>query len=145
MNHNNDQQEFIYTYSAKDRDEIDRIRQKYRTDEVDDKLARLHALDASVHNRATVVAIALGVIGSLIMGTGMSAVMVEEFGNYLGLGALTVPLGIAVGVLGIVIALLAYPAYRAVSARRKQKITPEILKLADELEARTTKNKAESE
>lgn len=143
MNQNNDNKEFIYTYSAKDNAEIERIRQKYRTDKQDSLHQRIYRLDASVQSYASTVAIVIGVIGALIMGMGMSAVMVEEFGNYLGLGIYSVPVGIAVGLVGMAIAALAYPAYRAVYKHRKNKITPLILQLADELEAK--QNKAESD
>ena len=133
MNQNNDQQEFIYTYSAKDQSEIDRIRQKYETNPTDVKLQRLHDLDASVHNCATAASIAVGTIGSLIMGFGMSTVM-TNLGEALGLGAFAVPVGIAIGVVGLVIAVCAYPLYRVISEHRKKKVAPEILALIEELE-----------
>ena len=133
MNQNNDQQEFIYTYSAKDQSEIDRIRQKYTTNPKADKLKRLHDLDASVHSRASAASIAVGTVGALIMGVGMSMVM-TEFGQFFGLGAYTSPVGIAIGVVGLAIAICAYPLYRTVSERRRKKIAPEILSLLDELD-----------
>lgn len=140
MNQNNDQQQFIYTYSAKDKDEIDRIRQKYTTNPKESQLKRLHDLDASVHNRASAFAIALGTVGALIMGFGMSTVM-TEFGQILGLGAMTTPVGIVVGVMGLAVAICAYPVYRSVSERRKKKIAPEILSLVEELEKEEAENK----
>jgi len=133
VNQNNDQQEFIYTYSAKDQSEIDRIRQKYTTNPKDDKIKRLHDLDASVHSRASAASIAVGTVGALIMGAGMSIVM-TEFGQFFGLGAYTSPVGIAIGVVGLAIAICAYPLYRTVSERRRKKIAPEILSLLDELD-----------
>ena len=133
MNQNNDQQEFIYTYSAKDQSEIDRIRQKYTTNPKDDKIKRLHDLDASVHSRASAASIAVGTVGALIMGAGMSMVM-TEFGQFFGLGAFTAPIGIAIGVVGLAIAICAYPLYRTVSERRRKKIAPEILSLLEELD-----------
>ena len=138
MNQNNDQQEFIYTYSAKDQSEIDRIRQKYMTNPKDDKLKRLRDLDAGVHSRASAASIAVGTIGALIMGVGMSMVM-TEFGQFLGLGAYTSPVGIAIGVVGLAIAICAYPLYRAVSEHRRKKIAPEILSLLDELDRENEK------
>ena len=138
MNQNNDQQEFIYTYSAKDQSEIDRIRQKYMTNPKDDKLKRLHDLDAGVHSRASAASIAVGMIGALIMGVGMSTVM-TELGQILGLGAFTAPVGIAVGIVGLAIAICAYPLYRAISEHRRKKITPEILSLLDELDRENEK------
>ena len=133
MNQNNDQQEFIYTYSAKDKDEIDRIRQKYQVAPQDSKLQRLHDLDSSVHSRGSACAIAVGTLGALIMGAGMSIVM-TEFGQSIGLGAYAPVVGIAIGIIGLTLAICAYPIYRAVCERRKKKIAPEILSLIEELE-----------
>ncbi len=138
MNQNHDQQEFIYTYSAKDQREIDRIRQKYTVNPKDAKLQRLHDLDVSVQSYASAASIAVGVIGSLVMGAGLSVVM-TEFGQILGLGIYAAPLGIAIGVVGIAIATCAYPVYRAVSERRRKKIAPEILTLLDELDRENEK------
>ena len=138
MNQNNDQQEFIYTYNAKDQCEIDRIREKYTVNPRDTKLQRLHDLDASVHSSASAAAIATGTVGALIMGMGMSVVM-TEFGQMLGLGIYTAPLGIAVGVMGLAIAICAYPVYRAVSEKRKKQIAPRILALLDELDRENEK------
>jgi hypothetical protein len=42
-------------------------------------------------------------------------------------------LGIAVGVVGIVLVALAYPLYNRVLKKQREKIAPEILRLSDEL------------
>ena len=42
-------------------------------------------------------------------------------------------LGIFAGVAGMVLAALAYPAYNRVLKKQREKIAPEILRLADEL------------
>ena len=133
MNQNNDQQEFIYTYSAKDQSEIDRIRQKYETNPVDEKLQRLHNLDASVHNSATAASIAVGTIGSLIMGFGMSMCM-TDMGRILGDHRdLAMTVGILIGLVGGALAGLAYPLYSLILRRERKRIAPEILRLTDEL------------
>ncbi len=139
MNRNNDQQEFIYTYSAKDKEEIDRIRQKYTIDAHEDKLRQLHDLDASVQNRASAASIAVGVVGSLIMGLGMSVVM-TEIGQIMGLGLYATPVGIIIGIAGLAAAICAYPIYRTVSERRKKQIAPKILALLDELDREKKKS-----
>lgn len=131
MNQNNDQQKFIYTYSAKENAEIESIRKKYQTPEADSKLQQLHALDASVYRCANAAAIAVGVVGSLLMGVGMSMVM-TPFGDLLGI--YEYPLGIATGLVGLAIAVCAYPLYRAVYEHRKNKVAPRILQLLDELD-----------
>jgi len=131
VNQNNDQQKFIYTYSAKENAEIESIRKKYQTPEADSKLHQLHTLDASVYSCANAAAIAVGVVGSLLMGLGMSMVM-TPFGDLLGI--YEYPLGIAAGLVGLAIAVCAYPLYRAVYEHRKNKVAPRILQLLDELD-----------
>ena len=51
MENNNENNGFQYTYSAKEQTELKRIRDKYTAPtEVEDKMARLRRLDASVTN-----------------------------------------------------------------------------------------------
>lgn len=117
---------FSYTYSAYEQEEIKRIREKYIEKEKSvSKLDIIKKLDKSVTDTATIVAILLGVLGSLVLGTGMSMVMV--WGSNL-----FVP-GIFVGVLGIAMIAAAYPVFNIVVSCKRKKIAPEILRLTDEL------------
>ena len=95
---------------------------------------RLRRIDASVTRRAVVSSLTLGIVGSLILDTGMSLVM-TDLGNAVGMnnGILVTVLGISVGVLGGILASLAYPVYILVIKARRNKIAPEILRLTDEL------------
>lgn len=120
---------FKMTYSARQREEIDQIRQKYVPQEPD-KMAQLRALDGSATRKATTAALIVGVVGALLLGTGMSLAM-TDIGAPLGAAAL--PLGIAVGVVGIAILSLAYPLYRRTLQKARTRIAPEILRLTDEL------------
>ena len=43
------------------------------------------------------------------------------------------PIGIIIGLLGGVIASLAYPIYVSIEKRQRKKLAPEILRLTDEL------------
>ncbi len=123
---------FQYTYSAKEQEELKRIRQKYEVQEVD-KMEQLRRLDASVTKKASVSALVLGVIGALIMGTGMSLTM-TNFGQILGLEHnISMIVGILVGICGIVMVSLAYPVYNWVLDVEREKVAPEILRLTDEL------------
>jgi hypothetical protein len=96
-------------------------------------MARLRRLDASVTNTAQAVALVFGVIGTLTLGFGMSLCM-TEIGETLRItsGAAMV-MGIAAGVLGGVMASLAYPVYNVIVKAKRKKLAPEILRLADEL------------
>ena len=123
---------FNYTYSAKEQEEIKRIRKKYAAPvEEEDKMAQLRRLDASVYSKATTASLVVGIIGALIMGIGMSLVM-TEIGAALGT-MLSMIIGICVGIIGIVLVSLAYPVYNRTLKKEREKIAPEILRLTDEL------------
>ena len=134
MENNNENNGFQYTYSAKEQAELKRIRDKYTTPtEAEDKMTRLRRLDASVTNTAQAVALVFGVIGTLILGFGMSLVM-TELAESLGIsGDLDMVIGIIVGVIGGVLASLAYPIYNAIVKAKRKKLAPEIIRLTDEL------------
>ncbi|MBE6950415.1 MAG: hypothetical protein E7451_03670 [Ruminococcaceae bacterium] len=115
---------FEFTYSAPEQEEIRRIREKYqRPAQRKTKLEQLRELDESVTRKGTMVSLLLGILGSLILGTGMSLCLVWE--QYLP--------GIPVGIAGIAMVAAAYPVYRRITEREKKRIAPEILKLTEEL------------
>lgn len=120
---------FKMTYSAEQQEEVNRIRQKYAPKEPD-KMEQLRALDAGVTNKATVISLVIGVIGALIMGSGMSLVM-TDLGSLLGAAAL--PAGIVTGVIGMILITCAYPLYNRILKKEREKIAPEIIRLTDEL------------
>ncbi len=133
-NHNQDKRGFTYTYSAKEQAELKRIREKYTAPaEPEDKMARLRRLDASVTNTAQAAALAVGVTGTLVLGAGMSLIM-TELAEILRISEDTAMVtGIIIGVVGGILAALAYPLYNAIVKARRKKLAPEILRLADEL------------
>lgn len=132
MEGKNTESSFKYTYSAKEQDEIKRIRQKYQSQE-EDSMTRLRKLDASATSKATVIALILGIGGALILGMGMSLIM-TDLAVLLGMTGMTnIIVGIITGVLGVILAALAYPVYSKVLKREREKIAPEILRLTDEL------------
>lgn len=122
---------FSYTYSASEQDELRKIRARYESDKPTDPLERIRRLDESVTRLPTVIALVLGVLGTLLLGSGMSLIM-TDIGASLSLGYTACwAIGLTLGILGIGIATAAYPVYSAVLARRKKKIGPEILALLD--------------
>ena len=135
MNNNNQGKSgFTYTYSAKEQEELKRIRDKYTAPiESEDKMARLRRLDASVTRTAQMVALIFGVIGTLILGFGMSLCM-TDLGEILGLYKdMAMVIGIIVGVIGGILASLAYPIYNFIVKSKRKKVAPEIIRLTDEL------------
>ena len=133
-NNNQEQNGFTYIYSAKEQAELKRIRDKYTAPtEAEDKMARLGRLDASVTNTAQAVALVFGVIGTLILGFGMSLIM-TELAESLGISVdVAMVIGIIVGIFGGALASLAYPIYNAIVKAKRKKLAPEIIRLADEL------------
>ena len=123
---------FSFTYSAAQQKEIENIRKKYMPKE-EDKMERLRKLHHSATQKAQAWSIALGVIGALILGTGMSLAM-TNLGEILGSHRnFAMVLGIAVGIVGLALVALAYPVYNLVLKKERQRIAPEILRLTDEL------------
>ena len=130
----NEENGFVYTYSAKEQAELKKIREKYTVPtEDEDKMSRLRRLDASVTNTAQAIAIAFGVMGTLILGLGMSLVMTdlaEILGTYRDMAMV---IGIVIGVVGGILASLAYPVYNSIVKAKRKKLAPEIIRLTDEL------------
>ena len=116
---------FNYTYSASEQAEIKSIREKYMPPtEEEDKMERLRRLDRSVTKTGTAVSIIVGVISTLVFGVGMCCTMVWE--------GLMIP-GIIIGIVGIIGIVLAYPLYIHITKKQREKVTPEIMRLTDEL------------
>lgn len=120
---------FRYTYSASQQQEVENIRKKYLPAETD-KLAQLRSLHNSASQKAQARSIAVGVIGALILGTGMSLCMTELGAA---LGDLALVIGSLVGVAGMILVALAYPVYNRVLKKERARIAPEILRLTEEL------------
>ena len=131
----NQKKEFSFTYSAKEQEELRNIRAKYEPQEADreDKMERLRRLDNSVTQKATTVSLVVGILGALVLGSGMSLIM-TEVGEILGLaGILCLVIGIMIGIVGIVMVCLAYPVYNRILKKERARIAPEVLRLTDEL------------
>lgn len=115
---------FIYTYSAKQQEEIRNIRKKYLPHE-EDKMTQLRRLDQSAVKKGTVVSILVGVIGCLLLGVGMCCTMVWVQQWF-------IP-GVAIGLIGIGAVAAAYPLYACITKKERERLAPQILKLTEEL------------
>ena len=120
---------FEYTYSAEQQKEVEAIRKKYLPKE-EDKMEQLRRLHSIPTQKAQAASIAVGVLGALILGTGMSLCMTELGAA---LGHLAMVIGILIGVLGLIMVALAYPLFNYVLKKERKRIAPEILRLSDEL------------
>ena len=95
------------------------------------ELDELRALDAKVKRPANVFAYTFGSISAVVMGAGMSLVM-TDIGATIGIASALVP-GIAIGVVGLGMALLTYPIYKGILNSRKKKYGAEIISLSDKI------------
>ncbi len=127
---------FRYTYSAKEQAELKRIREKYSTDIESPTLSamdRIRKLDAGVTKKGTITALIVGIVGTLVMGLGMSLIMTDLM-EFFGADRDTVLIvGILIGFVGMVGVIVAYPLFQHITTKERQKIAPEILRLTEEL------------
>lgn len=120
---------FEYTYSARQKQEVEEIRKKYLPKE-EDKMEQLHRLHAIPTQKAQAASIALGVVGALTLGTGVHLCM-TELGT--ASGDPTLFIGSILGLSGMAMVALAYPVYSRILKKERTRIAPEILKLTEEL------------
>jgi len=108
---------------------VQKIRTQY-TEKQHTDLDELKALDAKVKRPANAFAYTYGSVSTIVMGAGMSLVM-TEIGAVIGVTGM-VP-GIAIGVVGMGMALTTYPIYKRMLGNRKKKYAPQIMQLSDKI------------
>ena len=121
-----EKESFTFTYSAKQQEEVERIRNKYISKE-ESKIEQLIRLDKQAERPGTIVSIAIGIIGMLVMGAGMSCVLVW------GSNILISAVGIIIGLVGILMIGMAYPIYKKITEKERAKIAEQIIALSNEL------------
>lgn len=115
---------FHYTYSAARTEEVEAIRKKYLPRE-ENKLETLKKLDSRVQNAGMIESLSIGILGALVFGVGMCF-----FLNVFAGAAWITALFMTVGAL---LMLPAYPIYKRISRKTREKLTPEILRLSEEI------------
>lgn len=109
---------------------IEKIKSHYEEKSAEQsKLDELKAIDKKVKVPAAAFAYTYGTVGSLVLGTGMCLAM-KVIGATI---SALMPVGIAVGVLGIAMVSSVYPIYQKILAKRKAKYSKEIIQLSEEL------------
>lgn len=109
-------------FNKKDSARAESIRRQYMERGVR-KMDQLQQLHDKVKAPGIAVAAVLGAFGALIMGAGMANVMVWQ----------NMPVGLGLGIPGLVMALLAYPIYKGITGRRKKKYAGQIIALSNEI------------
>ena len=117
---------FKITYSAKQQEEINKIRSKYLPKE-ENKMEQLIRLDKQTERPGTIASIVLGIAGTLVLGFGMSCVLVWNSSIEVFIA------GIIIGILGMGMAGFAYPVYKKITVKERIKVADQILALSKEL------------
>lgn len=117
---------FEFTYSAKQQEEVERIRSKYIPRE-ESKMEKLIRLDKQAERPGTIASIAAGTIGILILGVGMCFTLVWNTGITMLIA------GIVIGLFGMAIAGTAYPIYKKITEKERAKIAEQVIALSNEL------------
>ncbi|MBP1560135.1 MAG: hypothetical protein J6C96_02690 [Oscillospiraceae bacterium] len=111
---------------------VQKIRTQYmEKNSTQKELDLLRELDAEVKRPANVFGYIFGGIGAVIMGAGMSLVM-TDIGTQLGIGN-SLPVGIAVGIVGMLMAIINYPIHKTILSSRKEKYAERILALSEKI------------
>ena len=112
------------TYQASEREQrkAEGIRRQYVSRE-ENKMEQLRKLDSRVKLPGKIACSILGVIGALVMGAGMSLVMV--WGN--------MAMGLALSIPGLAVLLLGFLAYYLITGSRKKKYAAEIMRLSGDV------------
>ena len=119
-----DSQIFEYTYSAKQHKEVEEIRRKHLPK---GKMEELRELDKSAEKPGTIVSVIVGIIGALLLGVGMCCTMVWKSSMFIYVT------GIVVGIVGMLIVAAAYPLYKKITKRQREKIAGQVLELVEQL------------
>lgn len=98
------------------------IRKQYISRD-EDSLLQLQKLDSKVKLPGRILAGAVGTLGAIVMGAGMSLVMVWE----------NMTKGLALSIPGLIVLLLAYPLYALITNNRKKKYAQEIIRLSEKM------------
>lgn len=118
---------FEYKYKAptqEERQEINNILNDYLPkNENNNKLDYLRKLDFKVKNIPMIVGLNLGIIGTLIFGLGLTCFLEWNL----------IILGFIFSLLGMIVAVMAYPLYKVIYKRMKNRYSDEIIKISNEL------------
>ena len=109
---------------------VQKIRTQY-TDNKDRTIEELKRLDSMVKHPANVFAYLFGSIGAIVMGSGMSLVMTDIAETLSVLNPM--PVGIVIGIAGMIMAIVNYPIYKKILVSRRRKYADEIIKLSDKI------------
>lgn len=115
---------FTYSYSAEKKSEVEKIRSKYLPKK-ENKIEKLRKLDRKVRTSGTIESLIIGILGSLVFGIGMCyGLDVFEGADWLTL---------LFSGIGILMMLPAKAIHSRIARKTKAALTPEILRISNEI------------
>ncbi len=109
-----------------------KIRAQYmEKDAAQGELEKLRELDVKAKRPARIFGWVFGSIGAIVMGAGMSLVM-TDIGATVGVSE-PMTAGIVVGIIGMLMAIVNYPIYKAILSSGMKKYSDSILALSEKL------------
>ncbi len=111
----------------RDLQEAKNIREKYfcENKKTEDKMTVLRKPDANAEKPGKIVALTVGIIGTLVLGFGMSCTMIWADKLF--------SVGILVGIIGLAAIAAAYPVFSHITKKQREKVAVRVLQLADEI------------
>lgn len=128
MENKNKDNSFNYTYSPKQQDEINNILQKYVPRE-ESAIDTIRLLDRQAEQPGMIASISIGIIGTLLLGIGMTCTV--KWTKFF-------VVGIVVGLVGIALIISAYPVFKKITKRQRDKIAPQIVELSKKIKMEET-------
>ena len=116
---------FLISYSGAHNDELQKIKEKYTPSRKNQKLNKVRKLDARVDFISTMISIAVGILGSVMLILGVLVIIKQR--DMLLAGSLSVILGLAV------VSCVPLLHFRIVECLKKH-TAPKILKLIEDIE-----------
>lgn len=117
-----DKDTFNYNYSAINREEIEKIRNKYISTQ-ETNFEKLKRIDMKVINISTISSIFFGLIGAFIFSVGL--ILSLNFAKYSS--------GLIFSLTGFILMALTPLVYNVILSKMKKKYAPEILELSEKL------------
>ena len=111
--------------SNNEREIVEKIRTRYEEKKTS-KLDELKDFDRRTRRPAEILAYIVGSIGALVLGSGMCLCMPEVIEGYM-------PIGIGVGLVGILMVSVNYFIFRSHLNARRRKASAEIFRLSNEI------------
>lgn len=117
---------FSFTYSLKERQEIEEIRKKYTVDDTDSKtkspVDKIKHIDKNIETAATIISIAIGIAATLIFGVGLTLCLEDRVYTS----------GIIIGIVGLIGMGTTPVVHKFILKHRRERASKKILGLIDE-------------